>query len=649
VPDLDLLTAADIARLAGVTRATVSNWRRRHADFPAAVGGTEASPAYARAQVESWLAARGTLPELPLEERVWRAVRAAAGEGRSLEEAVSRVAGLVTGCGSQVELQGNLADAVRKHGRREALEALAAKYTEAAGRQAVATPPPVADLMATLAAPGGATVFDPAAGAGDLLAAAAAHGAERLIAQDTDKTLLYLARLRLDEYSTAEEIATSWGDSLRDDGFRDLRADVVLCHPPWGIQDWGSDELADDPRWRYGTPPRSEPELAWVQHALAHLRPGGRAVLLLPPAVASRPSGRRIRAELVRSGTVRAVISLPPGAVHPRHVPAHVWVLERPDGRQLVDPTLLFAETSPLGSDWERLARTAVTAWEAYRSSAKAGDGDPATWRVVAAIDLLDETVELVPARHVGEEMRFLPAADTAERIRALRARLNDELSGLSTGVPGQGWQSPQRRPRWRMATLADLGRWESVVFHRALSAAPGDNDLAEDPESGGAWPVLTVGDVLRQAPPSASVPGNAVKPEWVTVRVGDVVFPAGTAESFEARVANAQDDGAMLGRGLHLVRPDPNRVDPWFLAGFLGHPANVQRASYGSTASRIDLRRLEVPVLPLDEQQRYGAAFRELCHFTERSRAVSELTERLTEVLRESLAAGALLPSDNS
>ena len=38
------VTAAEISRLAGVTRATVSNWRRRHADFPAPVGGTEASP-----------------------------------------------------------------------------------------------------------------------------------------------------------------------------------------------------------------------------------------------------------------------------------------------------------------------------------------------------------------------------------------------------------------------------------------------------------------------------------------------------------------------------------------------------------------------------------------------------------------------------
>src|SRR5690606_21833000 len=55
------VTAAEIARLAGVTRATVSNWRRRHADFPAPIGGTEASPTYDLDEVRAWLAARGQL------------------------------------------------------------------------------------------------------------------------------------------------------------------------------------------------------------------------------------------------------------------------------------------------------------------------------------------------------------------------------------------------------------------------------------------------------------------------------------------------------------------------------------------------------------------------------------------------------------
>ncbi|MFD8958978.1 helix-turn-helix transcriptional regulator, partial [Streptomyces anulatus] len=68
------VTAAGIARLAGVGRAAVSNWRRRHADFPQPVGGTAASPSFALADVEQWLRDQGKLAEVPLRERVWQEV-----------------------------------------------------------------------------------------------------------------------------------------------------------------------------------------------------------------------------------------------------------------------------------------------------------------------------------------------------------------------------------------------------------------------------------------------------------------------------------------------------------------------------------------------------------------------------------------------
>uniref|UniRef100_UPI0034DFA396 helix-turn-helix transcriptional regulator n=1 Tax=Streptomyces flavofungini TaxID=68200 RepID=UPI0034DFA396 len=66
------VTAAGIARLAGVGRAAVSNWRRRHGDFPKPVGGTDTSPAFALAEVERWLRAQGKLVEVPLRERLWQ-------------------------------------------------------------------------------------------------------------------------------------------------------------------------------------------------------------------------------------------------------------------------------------------------------------------------------------------------------------------------------------------------------------------------------------------------------------------------------------------------------------------------------------------------------------------------------------------------
>ena len=111
------------------------------------------------------------------------------------------------------------------------------------------------------------------------------------------------------------------------------------------------------------------------------------------------------------------------------------------------------------------------------------------------------------------------------------------------------------------------------------------------------------------------------------------------------ARVAGKQDDGAVLGRGLHLIRPDPERLDPWFLSGFLSSPGNVHQASAGTTGSRIDVRRLTIPVLPLEEQRLYGAEFRELHNLETASRDLAMITTRFTWLLGDNLAAGRLKP----
>src|SRR5580693_6824718 len=58
------MTAAAIARLAGVGRAAVSNWRRRYPRFPKPVGGSPTSPTFDRAEVEAWLKATGKADQL---------------------------------------------------------------------------------------------------------------------------------------------------------------------------------------------------------------------------------------------------------------------------------------------------------------------------------------------------------------------------------------------------------------------------------------------------------------------------------------------------------------------------------------------------------------------------------------------------------
>jgi len=60
----DFLSASEVARLAGRGASAVSNWRRRHADFPSTRGrAANGAPLFARDEVEEYLARHGYLPD----------------------------------------------------------------------------------------------------------------------------------------------------------------------------------------------------------------------------------------------------------------------------------------------------------------------------------------------------------------------------------------------------------------------------------------------------------------------------------------------------------------------------------------------------------------------------------------------------------
>ncbi|WP_407698378.1 hypothetical protein [Streptomyces marianii] len=60
---MDTLLLTAIARRAGVGRAAVVNWRRRHDDFPQPVGGTADHPEFRTDEAEAWLRKHGKILE----------------------------------------------------------------------------------------------------------------------------------------------------------------------------------------------------------------------------------------------------------------------------------------------------------------------------------------------------------------------------------------------------------------------------------------------------------------------------------------------------------------------------------------------------------------------------------------------------------
>src|SRR5258708_32920467 len=110
-----------------------------------------------------------------------------------------------------------------------------------------------------------------------------AHGGKlgdiSIYGQESNYTTWRLAKMNL--AIRAIEGKIEHGDTFHNDCHPDLKADYILANPPFNVSDWGGDRLREDKRWKYGAPPASNANFAWVQHIVHHLSPTGLAGFVL--------------------------------------------------------------------------------------------------------------------------------------------------------------------------------------------------------------------------------------------------------------------------------------------------------------------------------------------------------------------------------
>jgi hypothetical protein len=682
--------SADIARIAGVKPAAVSNWRRRHGDFPKPVNGTDRSPLFNLAQVESWLRSQGRTKAVSASQRLWQAFDSARG-AMAAEDALAAVGTLllhqrlhpdvtlptepaalihllreadrsfahletagidVAGRRPHVDsdrlttLLFTAADAVRdarsdsENPASEIFELLCSRFLETVGRAGfMATPPQLAALMVRLAGAPAGMLLDPACGSGTILLAAADLGYQRVLGQEVNGSMARIAALRLAlrdsaEGSTAPPVRA--GDSLRRPARPHEVASAVVLNPPFADRNWGYDRLAGTSVWDYGVPTRMESELAWVQHALAQVVRGGAVVMLVPPGVAFRPSGRRIRRELLTRGALRGVISLPLGLAAHYSQALQIWILRNPaehatPGHLLVIDTAGEVGTARLtdGTDatpvWARICDLAIENWQKFRVDPEGFTDVSGVARAVPLVELLDEAVDLTPRRH-------LPQATTpglgGDELLATRDQLSQLLATLGETLPGSVRLPEVGQERVRAVALSELAKTGAVFIRR--TPTPGSTGMADEgcPAPTTEGRILTGADIVAGVPPSGAgeVDGDEVRNP--PIRSGDVLVPL-VARRLTARVATEQDVGAYPASTVYVVRTDPAVLEPWFLAGYLSSGDGGRQAERMSSSGgdvRVDLRRVRLPLLPIDTQRAYGQVFQRLAEFARNLRAAHDL-----------------------
>jgi hypothetical protein len=592
----------------------VSNWRRRHDDFPQPAKDNGSTPLFDAEEIARWLDGRSVDDERTYGQvfrdglRVRAVVRLGGAIGGddllklsvalvslrahagmrlpSTSDTIAALAGRVER--DHPELAGmftpDLADAPAFVGQ---LAATVDELTSSVGPAAaideflssadrvdsalrsMTTPEPIADLIAHLVGDvTGRAVCDPAGGVGNLLLRVLdGRAASRVVVAESHPTWRRILRHRLLAHGVHAEIHRS--DSTKD--WPGGRADVVVLDPPYISGEFTDRKPAD----------RGAGPLDWAIISARHLAPGGRAYVVVPTWTLTRePAARR---RLLDARVLAAVVQLPRRA-HPFLTGTELAVLELTAPGEASDHVVLCNADRLAGADgtWPTTAATLVRA------------PDPDRPEVCRVVPLTAQVGTLLPAHLLAEERTAVDhVAETIAAVRLVRDQFPDQVTARWPGIAQSRVQTglvpltaiATTRGGHRISrediTDVDLGTSGTVVIgmeelrgERAVRSRWIDNLALGKYESA---QITEPGDVVVLAEGGL----------WATVdRTGGHLVLA------PAQVVTLRPD--------HRDRPRPP-MRPTLLARLLTAPRNVGRES-GSLVRRVDLRALELPVLTVDE-----------------------------------------------
>ncbi len=683
-PEQGLVAPSDIAEMAGVSRGAVSNWRKRSDDFPEQVGGTPAKPLFSREAVTAWLTGRGyKIKRDSGETHLWSALNEVRGVlppdamaeavlslacARKLSDESSdhvrpwtriRQAFMSDGFRVVAEVRDDMAtenprwsklvpishallssrgpelfpmiDAL-DHISGEDLSVVAdyalSRFASAqirSGGEHGFVGSRISRLLGNLAARDASGVlYDPACGLGSAVTAAVDAGAHltRFIGHDINQKALNMAAQRC-YLRGIRGLQLRQTDVLASDANPDLRADMIVVEPPFGLR-WDGPGSLVDARWEFGTPPRSSADMAWIQHAIAHLSDQGHAYVVTPMGSLFRGgSEKAIRTELVRRGCVEAIVSLPGKMLPHVSVPLAVWALCRPGAAENPDEVLFIdgseaAAPEDKVADWLRLG------------SPESPDAPPR--RSVPTRDILAAEADLTPQRWtdlVARDPREVAAA-YVDGWTALNTSL-DHVRGLHGSL-----HLVSNVPTAKVLTIAELVD-QGVLEMKAGRPRHRDNELTSEI----AKRVVTAGEVRDGTFVDFDDPVDTITHDADLTRGGDVLVT--TMNKVRARVD--EHGGHLPSTGVYRLRiNNRDQLSPGYLALMLTGSWN-ERFQGGTTIQRASIRSLEVPLVSQEHQRDLQIAILAVQHVADEARALAANAQTVGTALLDAVRYDAPVP----
>ncbi|MEM9355844.1 MAG: class I SAM-dependent DNA methyltransferase [Pseudomonadota bacterium] len=320
------------------------------------------------------------------------------------------------------------------------------------------TPRSVVRTLVEMLEPYKGRVYDPCCGTGGMFVQSEKfieeHGGGlndiAVYGQEINHTTFRLAKMNLAVQGIDAEIAWNNEGSLHRDAFPKLKADFILANPPFNISDWGSKQLADDARWKFGMPPAGNANFAWLQHIVHHLAPRGTAgVVLANGSMSSQQSGEGdIRKAMIEADVVDCMVALPGQLFYSTQIPACLWILARSkekNGHRDRRGEILFIDARQMGHMIDRVRREfsaediariagAYHRWRVKPEKLKSQElkpyADEAGFCKSVSLDVVREHVHvLTPGRYVGAAVEEDDGVPFAEKFAAMREQLETQFA----------------------------------------------------------------------------------------------------------------------------------------------------------------------------------------------------------------------------
>lgn len=309
------------------------------------------------------------------------------------------------------------------------------------------TPRSVVRLLVEMLSPYKGRVFDPCCGSGGMFVQSEkfveAHGGRigdiSIYGQESNPTTWRLCKMNLAIRGIEANLGPHHADSFRNDLHKDSKADFLLANPPFNDSDWAGEQLREDVRWKYGVPPVSNSNFAWVQHFIHHLVPTGLAGFVLANgSMSSNQSGEgEIRKNIIEADLVDCMVALPAQLFYNTQIPACLWFLARDKrNRKLRERRrqTLFIDARKMGHMIDRAHRELTDediARIAGTYHAWCGDEDAAPYQDLPGFCKSATTEEIAAHGYVITPGRYVGAGDIDdedELFEEKMARLTEKL-----------------------------------------------------------------------------------------------------------------------------------------------------------------------------------------------------------------------------